>query len=259
MKRILICLSLFTPFAVTAAEPEVKLAGMQIVYDAAEKEYDGFKTYNNDVGHEIALLIRSSDKMIVGFDDEKATMKIGGAAAKCKFFGSNMAFSKDHRTMRVEFGTEKPVQAAADGTLKIIGELPVTLASGTEETRSEPFTVAKDTAVKFPADKTAMPTLKVKSSGKPQWGDDAFEISFTTNQRAEEFAGIKFYTKDGKLVEADRTSTGWMGFGKTGSGEMTYSFKTPQTDLILALESWTGSEKKTLKVDLNATLASPKS
>lgn len=258
MKKFLICLPLLTPFTVTAAEPVVKLAGLQIVFDSAEKDYDGFKTYNTDPGHSITLLVRSSDKEIVGFEEDKAAIKIGGVVAKCHFFGANMAFSKDHRTMRVEFSAEKPVQLAADGTLKITGELPITLASGKAETRSDAFSVAKGTAVKFPADKTGMPTLKVKSSGKPEWGDDPFEVVFTTNRKADEFAGIKFYTKDGKPVEADRTSSSWMGLGKSGSGDMTYTFKAPQTDLILAMESWTGSEDKKVKVDLNATLAVPK-
>lgn len=258
MKQFFLCLPLLAPLAATAADPVVKLAGLQIVFDAAEKDYDGFKTYNTDVGHSVTLLVRSSDKQIVGFDDDKAAVKIGGAAAKCHFFGANMAFSKDRHTMRVEFTSEKPVQVAADGTLKITGELPITLATGRAETRSDAFSVAKGTAVKFPADKPGMPKLEVKSSGKPEWGDDPFQIVFSTNRKAEEFAGIKFYTKDGKLVEADRTSSGWMGSGKSGSGEMTYSFKAPHTDLILALESWTGSEEKALKVDLSATLAVPK-
>jgi hypothetical protein len=258
MKKFLICLPLLTPFAANAAEPEVKLAGLQIVYDSAEKDYDGFKTYNTDPGHSVTLLVRSGDKEIVGFDDGKATVKIGGATAKCHFFGANMAFSKDHRTLRVEFSAEKPVQVAADGTLKITGELPITLATGKAETRSEAFSVAKGTAVKFPADKPGMPTLKVKSSGKSEWGDDPFEIVFTTNRKADEFAGIKFYTKDGKPVESNRTSSSWMGMGKSGSGDMTYTFKAAQTDLIFALESWTGSEEKKLKVDINATLAVPK-
>ena len=103
-----------------------------------------------------------------------------------------------------------------------------------------------------------MPTLKIKSIGKPDYGDAAFQVEFSTNRRVDEFAGFKFYTKDGKPLEAEKGGSSWMGFGKSGSGDVTYQFKTKQTDLIIAVETWTGSEQITLKVDLTAGLALPK-
>ena len=69
---------------------------------------------------------------------------------------------------------------------------------------------------------------------------------------------IRFYTRDGKAIAAERTSTGWMGFGNQGSGEITYSFKAAQAELIAAVETWTGREDVRVKVDLSAGLAIPK-
>jgi hypothetical protein len=241
----------------TAAEPVVKLAGIQAVYDDGAKEFDGFKTYNSEKGLGVTLIIRSADKPMVAFDDDKAALKIGGADAKCRFFGGDMAFSKDRLALKLEFTAESAVKTSADGTLKIQGEIPITLATGKEETRSEPFTVSNGTTVKFPAGKEGLPVLKIKSSGKPKWGDDPFEIEFNTDTKPEAFAGIRFYTKDGQPVESKRGSTSWMSFGGKGSGSVTYSFQAAQTDLILAVESWTGKEEKKIKVDLNAGLSKP--
>lgn len=254
---VLTLLSLL-PLVAPAAEPSVKLAGIQIVFNDAEEEFDGFKTYNTGNGYGVTLLVRGDGRQIVAFDDDKATVKLGGASAKCRYFGGDSAFSKDRQTLRLEFESEA-CQITPDGKLKIGGEIPIVYATGKEETRSEAFKVAAGAEVKFAAAKAAsMPTLKVKSSGKPKFGDGAFEVEITTNRKADEFAGIRFYTKDGKAVEAERTSTSWMGFGDKGSGEITYSFKAAQTDLILAVETWTGREEVKVKVDLMAGMAMPK-
>lgn len=258
MKQLFALLPLVAPLAAIAAEPVVKLAGLQIVFDDAAKEFDGFKTYNEEKGFGITLLVTGVEKDIVGFDNDKAELKIGGAPAECRFFSPNMAISKDHHSLRLQFTTEKGGKVAADGTLKITGELPVVLASGKEETRSEPFKAETGAAVKFPASaKGDQPTLKVKSTGKPKWGEDPFEVVLSTNRKADDFAGIRFYDKDGKPVESDRGGSSWMGFGNRGSGEIAYTFKQKQTELILAVETWTGREEKKLKVDLSAGLMIP--
>lgn len=258
MKTIPLLIVPLLSLSAKAADPVVKLAGIQAVIDDGEKEFDGFKTYNSEKGLGVTLIVRSGDKRMVGFDEDKAALKIGGAAAKCRYFGSNMAFSKDHLALRLEFNAEGDSQVAPDGTLKVTGELPVTLATGKEETKSAPFAIAAGTAIQFPAGKAGMPTLKVKSSGKPKWGDNPFEIVLSTNRKTDEFAGIRFYAKDGKPVEAEQGGSSWMSMGSMGSGEVTYTFKAAQTDLILAVESWTGREDKKLKVDLSASLAIPK-
>lgn len=242
-----------------AAEPTVALAGIQVVFDDGEKDFDGFKTFNMAKGYNVALIIRSKDKTMVGFDEDKATITVGGAKTDCSFF-SNMAFSDNRLAMKLEFKTSDPVKMDADGNLKLEGGLPVTLATGKAETRSTPFEAKVGTAVIFPEGDKDLPTLKVKSVGKSDYDDEVFEIEFSTNRRLDEYAGFQFYTKDGKPVEADRGGSSWMGgfLGSKGSGEVSYRFKAMPTDLILAVETWTGREEITLKVDLKAGLALPK-
>ena len=134
------------------------------------------------------------------------------------------------------------------------------LATGKAETRSAPFEAKVGTAVTFPGGGKDLPELKIKSAGKSDYDDDIYEIEFSTNRRLDDFAGFAFYTKDSKPVEADRGGSSWMGdfLGSKGSGDVSYRFKAMPTDLILAVETWTGREEITLKVELSAGLALPK-
>lgn len=258
MKSLLLLPFLTLPI-LHAAEPTVSLAGIQVVFDDGEKDFDGFRTFNMEKGHNAALIVRSPGKTMVGFDEKKATVTLGGAKTECAFF-SNMAFSEDRFAMKLEFKTSDPVKLDADGNLKVEGGLPIVLATGKAETRSAPFAAKVGTAVAFPEGAKDMPELKVKSVGKSDYDDEVFEIEFTTNRRLDDYAGFVFYTKDGKPVEADRGGSSWMsGFlGSKGSGEVSYRFKAMPTDLILAVENWTGREEITVKVDLSAGLALPK-
>jgi hypothetical protein len=258
MKPLLILPLLALPL-LHAAEPTVTLAGIQVVFDDGEKDFDGFKTFNMSKGHNVALIIRSDGKTMVDFDEDKATITVGGAKTETAFF-SNMAFADNRLAMKLEFKATDPVKMDADGNLKVEGELPVTLATGKAETRSAPFEAKVGTAVTFPEGGKDLPSLKVKSVGKSDYDDDVFEIEFSTNRRLDDYAGFRFYTKDGKPVEAERGGSSWMGgfLGSKGSGDVSYRFKAMPTDLILAVETWTGREEITLKVDLSAGLALPK-
>ena len=123
---------LFFPFLALpllhAAEPTVSLAGIQGVFDDGEKDFDGFKTFNMSKGHNVALIIRSEGKTMVDFDEDKATITVGGAKTDCSFF-SNMAFSENRLAMKLEFKATDPVKMNANGDIKVEGGLPVTLAT----------------------------------------------------------------------------------------------------------------------------------
>lgn len=253
--------TLFTIFSISllqAAEPTISLAGLQVVYDDAKKDFDGFTTYNMQKGYSVALIVRSDGKTMVNFDDDKAKITIGGAETSCTFF-SNMAFSKDRLALKLDFKTSDAVKVEADGTIKVVGELPVTFAKGKAETKSAPFTVKVGAAVSFPEKSADLPTITVKSVGKSDY-NDSFEVEFTTNKQRDEFAGFAFYTKDGKPVKAESNGSSWMGGfpGSKGKGTFSYSFKVNPTDLIIAVEKWTEKEEVTIKVDLKAGFSVPK-
>ena len=259
MKSFLILPLIALSFA-HAAEPNVTLAGMQVVFDDGEKEFNGFRTFNATKGHAAALIVRSDGKTMVGFDKDKATITLGGAKTSCSFFSSN-GFSDDRLAMKLEFRTTESVEPDADGNIRVMGNLPVTLASGKAETRSARFEAKVGTAVKFPKRSKGVPALKIKSIDESSYDKGAYEVMFSTNRQFEEYAGFQFYTEDGKPVEADKIGSSWSSsFGRKGkgSGSITFKFKAKPDVLIVAVETWTNSEDVTLQVDLAAGFASPK-
>lgn len=235
--------------------PRVILAGIQMIFDDGGEDFGGFRVFNREKGTTAALIIRGGEKDIVAADEGKAKVTIGGAPTKASFFASS-TLSTDRRSLRLEFETAEKVKTTEGGSVKIEGEIPVTFALGKDETRSEVFSVAKDSEIQFPEGKQGFPALKVKEIEKPTFNEDAQEVTFTINQRIDDFAGVKFYTKDGKEVEYERRSYRWMGVGR-GSGEVSFSFKEEHDELVIAIESWTGVEEKILKVDLSASFAAP--
>jgi len=244
------CAFVLTTLSLHAAEPTVTLAGIRTIWNDAEKEFDGFKTFNSDKGTAVAVLISVTDGGIVAFDDDKAKLTINGKPAKVRFGGD---ISKDHKHLKLEIETEAPITAAELGTLKLEGSLPITTATGSIEIKSEAFEAKPGTKVVFPAGK--LPTersLTVEKSGKPEWGDDPFQVSFKSNRKFDEFANVAFTSADGKALEAARGGSSSMSMmGKT-TAEVSYTFKQKTDKLVMVLSAWTGFESKPLKISLSA-------
>jgi hypothetical protein len=79
LMKALFCLSVVFAFpSAHAAEPTVSLAGIEVVMDDGGKDFDGFKTFNMSQGHHVALIVRSKGKAIIGFDEDKAAITLGG-------------------------------------------------------------------------------------------------------------------------------------------------------------------------------------
>ncbi len=250
MMKLVSCLLLLSALSLHAAEPTVTLAGIRTVWNDADKEFDGFKTFNSEKGTAVAVLISVTDGGIVAFDDDKAKLTINGKPAKVRFGGN---ISKDHKHLKLEIETEAPITAAELGTLKIEGTLPITTATGSTEIKSEAFETKPATKVVFPAGKLpAERTLAIEKSGKPEWGDDPFEVSFKSNRKFDEFSNISFTGADGKALESSRGGSSSMTMmGKT-TAEVSYTFKQKADKLVMVLSAWTGFESKTLKISLSA-------
>lgn len=255
MRIFLTIVTIFFPIALDAAEPSVKLAGILTVFDDGSEKFDGFKTFNTNQGHQVALIIDGGGRWIVGLDQKKASLKIGGVVAQSRFFGGRFAFSDDQRSMRLEYDTRKHGKLSADGTLGVVGSIPIVLATGKEEVRSVAFSAENGVEVKFPNEKAAgLPVMKVKSADKPGSDDDGFEIEFSTNRMMDDFAGVVFYDEEGRLLESRSSGSSWMAFGKQGRGEVSFTLKGTPKKVILALEQWTGREELELKVDFAVRL-----
>lgn len=250
MIKALSCAFVLGSLSLHAAEPAVSLAGIRTVWNDAEKEFDGFKTFNSDKGTAVAVLVSVTEGSIVAFDDDKAKFTINGKPAKVRFGGD---ISKDHKHLKLEVETPAPLTAAELASLKLEGTLPITTATGSTEIKSDPFDAKPGTKVTFTT--TKLPTersLTVEKSGKPEWGDDPFQISFKSDRKFDEFANIAFTGADGKTLESSRGGSSTMTMmGKT-TAEVSYTFKQKTDKLVMVLSAWTGFESKPLKISLSA-------
>ena len=117
MLKLTSCLAALSAFSLHAAEPAVTLAGIRTIWNDAEKEFDGFKTFNSDKGTAVAVLVSVSEGSIVSFDDDKAKLTINGKPAKVRFGGD---ISKDHKHLKLEIETEALITAAELGDRKSV-------------------------------------------------------------------------------------------------------------------------------------------
>ncbi len=250
MFRTFSCAFALGTLSLHAAEPTVTLAGIRTVWNDGEKEFDGFKTFNSEKGTAVAVIISVTEGSIVAFDDDKAKFTLGGKPAKVRFGGD---ISKDHKHLKLEIESETPLAVADLASLKLEGTLPITTATGSSEIKSEAFDAKQGTKVVFPAGKLpAERSLTVEKSGKPEWGDDPFQVSFKSNRKFDEFANIAFTSADGKAIESSRGGSSTMTMmGKT-TAEVSYTFKQKADKLVMVLSAWTGFESKPLKISLTA-------
>jgi len=244
------CAFVLGTLSLHAAEPTVTLAGIRTVWNDGEKEFDGFKTFNSEKGTAVAVIISVTEGSIVAFDDDKAKFTLSGKPAKIHFGGD---ISKDHKHLKLEIETETPLAAADLASLKLEGTLPITTATGSTEIKSDPFEAKPGTKVTFTT--TKLPTersLTVEKAGKPEWGDDPFQVSFKSDRKFDEFANITFAGVDGKSLESSRGGSSTMTMmGKT-TAEVSYTFKQKADKLVMVLSAWTGFESKPLKISLSA-------
>ncbi|OYV06617.1 MAG: hypothetical protein CFE26_05355 [Verrucomicrobiales bacterium VVV1] len=244
------CAFVLGTLSLHAAEPTVTLAGIRTIWNDGEKEFDGFKTFNSEKGTAVAVIISVTEGSIVAFDDKKANFTLGGKPAKVRFGGD---ISKNHKHLKLEIETETPLAAADLAGMKLEGTLPITTATGSSEIKSDPFDAKTGTKVTFTT--TKLPTersLTVDKSGKPEWGDDPFQVSFKSDRKFDEFANITFTSADGKSLESSRGGSSTMTMmGKT-TAEVSYTFKQKTDKLVMVLSAWTGFESKPLKISLSA-------
>jgi hypothetical protein len=250
MSKLVISLLALATISLHAAEPTITLAGIRTVWNDAKKEFDGFKTFNSDKGTAVAVLVSVTEGSIVAFDSDNAKLTIGGKPAKIRFGGD---ISKDHQHLKLEIETKAPISVADLAILKIEGSLPITTATGSAQIKSDPFEVKPETTVPFTTSKLPTPrSLTVSKSGKPQWGDDPFEISFKSDRKFDEFASISFTSADGQAIESSHGGFSTMSMlGKT-TAESSYTFKQQADKLVMVLSAWTGCESKVLKIALTA-------
>lgn len=228
------------------AAPTIKPAGIQIVWNAMADEFDGFGTYGATEGVSVSLVVQAGAKSIIGFDDKKSKVAIHyGDENLGGKFGSFEKYSKDRKNMRVDVKT-KQLPSDGSGVFKVTGSMEVVVASK-KETKS----IAAQKLKK--GDKLTLKegfNFEVSKIGKPKYGQDELEIDLKWKGDIPELAEVKFYNKEGALIES--RAAGWSSFGR-GAGKTvvkTYKLKKKFDEIKIEMDLWTDAEALTLPIDL---------
>lgn len=240
-------------WVVATAGVTVKPAGMQVVWDDGDKAFGGFRTFNSEPGVRLSLILESDAASFIGVDEDACEVKIGGQEADCSFFGQQSELSEDGKKLRLKFSAK----GAKDdgGKVPVSGKIMVETASEKGEVSSNEVEWKEGAVLKFP-EESGLPEFTVDKVGKPDWGDDEFEVTLKCKKDYPEPAGVKFVDENGKEQEADRSGSMRMGIGKMVKIEVNYKAKKAMTKGRLVIEYWKDLEKVSVPVEMKLGLGS---
>ena len=239
--------------SVPAQDGPVKatVAGVRVVRDSHGEKFGGLSAFNTQKGATLALMLRSSQGAIIAIDsreskldsftDDKGTkLDVKGQFGRGGI-GSFPRISDDGKAAVVEIqGGAIPAKGSVK--LQAKGMLKVTVASDKKSIKSKPVKVGKDAVVKIGENYQ----FTMKKVGKPNFGDNVLQIDLEIKKRIDEVADIKFYTADGKPIEAKGAGSSSGGFGNNWTVTKSFSFAKKHASIIVELDYW--SKKKILAV-----------
>jgi hypothetical protein len=159
--------------------------------------------------------------------------------------------SEDGKKLRLKFSAEGSEGRGRNGA----GERRDRRADGEREGEVESNEVEwkKGAVLKFP-EGSGLPSFTVDKVGKPDWGDDEFEVTLKCKKDYPEPAGVKFVDGEGNEQEADRSGSMRMGFGKMVNIEVSYKAKKTMTKGKLVIEYWKDLENVVVPVEMSLGL-----
>lgn len=236
MNRHLSLLVLLSPL-LAAAEPEVRVSGVQVVWDDDREAFDGFGLFSTQDALALGLVVDAGGPSIIEFDEDASELvalrddlgtKLGGE------IGPFPKISEDGRLLRLELKSEK-APAAGASQLQAKGEAVVITGSETETLECGPLKVEKDAELDFGHELE----FRIAKVGKPDWGDAKMQIDLEIKRDIPEVATLRFYDAEGGEIESDRAGTSRMSFNNNVT--VTHSFTLAQEldEVRFELDRWT--------------------
>ena len=226
-------------------------AGMKVVWQSLDKEFDGFKTYNSSEGVYVTLVAKSQEKQFIGFlkSASKVSFKDGDKDLGGEF-GFFNTISKSGEAIKLEVKSKKlPAQGAT--SVQIKGDLEVIRASTFDTKSLGPREFKKGDKLELGEDFK----FTIDSLGKPKWGDNPLSISFQWKRKkagkVEELKEVRFYTEDGQLIESSRGGSSWGGFLGSYTTTISYSLKKDVKVFKIEMDIWKDMEKVTVPLDMS--------
>lgn len=237
------------------AEPEVRVAGLQVVWEDDREAFDGFSLFNGQQALVLGLLVDGGGAGLIEFDDENSRLTALRDDFGTKLDGKIGSFpkiSEDGKLLRLVIESEKLPKPGAS-QLQAKGELAVLSASETETLKCGPVKLEEDAKLDF-GDQLDFRVVKV---GKPDWGDAAWQVELEIKRDIAEMAVLRFYDGDGKEIESDRVSTGRMGFMGQVSVTLGYTLAREVAEVRVELDRWTDLEKLSVPFEVSVGIGGP--
>ena len=253
MKRKLFLI--FSVFSVISAagvfaELKVEPAGIKVIWNTLEKEFDGFKTYNEKKGVYLSLGVFAGDKKIISYnkDNSKVSMKSGDENLGGEF-GHFEKISKSGKVMRLEVKSDQ-LPEGGDGKISVDGNMELVVASKSEIKSSKLIKLEKGMKITL-ADNFRFEIAEIK---KPSYGDYELEIELKRKRDIRERAAVRFLNKEGKEIESK--TAGWSSFGNFGKKTVTksYQIKKRSSEVRIEMDLWVDAKKITVPFTLNVSL-----
>ena len=229
-------------------------AGMKVVWNSLDKEFDGFKTYNSSEGVYLTLAAKLPDKKFIGFlkDSSKVTFMDGDTDLGGKF-GFWDKISKTGTAMKLEMQSKKlPAKGAA--SIQVKGNIGVMVASKADTKALGPREFKKGDKLDLGDDFQ----FTIDSIGKPKWGNDPLQVVFKWKRKkpgkVPELKEVRFFSEDGQLIKSSRGGTTWGGFAGTYTTTVSYNLKKESKILKIEMDIWVDAEKVTVPLNLSVKL-----
>lgn len=215
---------------------------------------DGLMPGGQFPGTNISVLATSSDWRLVALDSnesklskfecEKGSNLLSKKPRFSGIIGAFPAFSSDAKACLIDLssgGTPAP------GATKILieGTLAMTVGRNPEIKKGEEVAVKKGTKFEI----GGIP-FEVKSSGKPQWGEDPFEITLAVKKDPRPIVGIRFLDGSGKEIKAERKGSSTSPRG----GSWSYHFKEKIEGFTLEVERLTETQDVEVPLKLEVSV-----
>ncbi len=255
VSSFLAALSFLAPGARAADGVEISPAGLKIVTVAYGKEFmktAPFQSFNT--GTELALGVTVKGTRIIALDEDKSELtsftddKGTDLAGDKGDFGSFPKVSEDGLFGILEV-SGAGIPAAGATKIMAKGTLAVTLGGKTATTRSKAVAIKKGTTF-------TLGDYKFSLTETGESGDDEKPTSITiqAKQNLDGVAEFRFFTEDGKAIEASANGSSSSGFNNSVTIEKFFHLGTKAKTILVEIDAFTDLKAEMIPFDITTGL-----
>jgi hypothetical protein len=210
-----------------------------------------------DPGGKVTVFVKSSGPRIIGFEKDatqkqlktfrvdKKGVKTPVSADKVKV-GFFARIAKDSQSMMIDLNYRFLPRKQNSRVVETTGKVVMNTASSQVEVEQNKLVLEVGSMLKL-----GPVTMKVKKTGKPQWGKQPLEVTFDTDGEFEKLAEIHFYDVSGKEIKSSRGSKMSMSMGGLKMVQVSYRLAQEVKAVSVKAKFWKGLKKVEVPVTIN--------